>query len=859
MKMVLKTAANILKVFFSELSIGPVLRNYRDYIRNPKGKFTIPVSDLLPYLQRMQRQNNIEEILCQIHKLAQNLDTDYIPIHDLVSLFSDNMIHRFHENYRFSYAYCDIWRNTTFVIDEEFFVMAKFVMENEKRGLTGQTNYTWSNCIEHDNLNLSRMLNDGAGVSDVHFHLRASSPYYQFSWLRMMSNPDSDEIEQQLEALANSRLSARYYLSDMNIEEPLSVLCLKAVAIRLYLVMYILEKEQPYSINDEFSISDLRRIISLSVIPMQTRVMLQNRIDEVRFFSHVPSQLDYIPCVVSDDYLSELYGERWLISKIMSNTQSCEIEFLFYSYLAIRNRFRIEMVQCNHLIGFNNFLQYQNRKDMFLPWSYESERRLAAATIASVIDGPSIHALEMRISPAYPYRPETNLILDNILQIDNYDEAIKLVIKNHSQYSIDNFYYTLHFVKTAAKPYKDDYLFCRHSDTRSLIFAQAESIIQMRNIRPDLAHRVRGIDACNEEINCRPEVFGVIFRRLQFYDMQANLPQLQATFHVGEDNYDIVDGLRAIQEAILFLGLRAGSRLGHATLLAISAHRFYKEKGMSITMPLLNFVDNLAWMYFFIQRNLSAFPDCHSILDFLQSKFRLKVEQLYNNNRPERIDCPSIEEYYYAWLLRGDDPDLYLNPSQIPYVRSFESYRVCNSSALMKESRMKQNIRIHYYRYHYDRYIRENSLIAVCEPIMNEMIEVIDRIQAEMRNYIAAKEIGIECNPSSNLLISSIASYQDHPISTMFDKGLRHLSPNNTQLSASVNTDDQSVFSTSISNEYAYLAFGLEQLRADDESRLYSDSEIFEWLSFLKENGNAQVFNNWDYMQRSQTNQLIDS
>lgn len=859
MEMVLKTAASVLNVFFSELSIGPMLRNYREYIRNPIGKFTLSISEILPYLQRLQTQNNREEILCQVKKLAQNLEMDHddvISIHDLVSLFSDHMIHRFHEDYRFAYEHCNIWRDATVAIDEEFFVMSKYVQENRRRGLSSRTNYTWSSCIEHDNFYLSRMLNDGIGVSDIHFHLRGSSPYYQFSWIRMMANPGADEIEQQIKNITNSRLAPRYYFSDSNIEEPLSVLCMKAAAIRLYLVIYILERERHCSISEAFDITSLRRIISLSEVSLQIRLSLQNRIDEIRFMVHVPSQMDYIPSVARNDYLSDLYGERWLISKVLGSNPSCEIEFLLYSYLAIKNRFRAEMIQCNRLIGFNNFLQFQNRKDLFLPWSYESERRLAAATIASVIDGPRIHALEMRISPAYPYTNETDLTLDNIRQIENYDEAVRNVIRDNTLYSIDDFYYTFHFIKMSETTEKDGHIFCRHQQMRDLIFRQAESIVQMRQQRPDIAQRVRGIDACNEEIECRPEVCGMIFRRLQFFDMHDDIPQLQATFHVGEDNYDIVDGLRAIHEAVLFLGLRAGSRLGHATMLGISTQQFYKEKSMCINMPLLNFVDNLVWMYFLIQRNLGAFPNIHGMLDFLRSKYQIKVDQLYNLNRPQRLECPSIEEYYHAWLLRGDDPDLYQTPEQIPYVRSFETYRVCQSSPKMNEVRKELKIRMHYHRYHYDKYIRENSLIAVCEPITPEMVTMIDKIQAVMRNYIAEKEIGIECNPSSNLLISSITNYQEHPISTMFDKGLRHLSPNNTQLSASVNTDDKSVFSTSISNEYAYLAYGLEQLRSHDGTPLYSISEILEWLSLLKENGNAQVFTNWDYTRRNSTDRM---
>lgn len=41
------------------------------------------------------------------------------------------------------------------------------------------------------------------------------------------------------------------------------------------------------------------------------------------------------------------------------------------------------------------------------------------------------------------------------------------------------------------------------------------------------------------------------------------------TYHTGEDFLDIVDGLRAIDEAMLFLQMEKGERLGHAMALGV--------------------------------------------------------------------------------------------------------------------------------------------------------------------------------------------------------------------------------------------------------------------------------------------------
>ena len=84
---------------------------------------------------------------------------------------------------------------------------------------------------------------------------------------------------------------------------------------------------------------------------------------------------------------------------------------------------------------------------------------------------------------------------------------------------------------------------------------------------------IRGIDACANEIGCRPEVFAQYYRYLLDYSYKeedGSSHNLMATYHVGEDFFDIVDGLRAIDEVMLFCGIYSGCRLGHALALGIN-------------------------------------------------------------------------------------------------------------------------------------------------------------------------------------------------------------------------------------------------------------------------------------------------
>ena len=63
------------------------------------------------------------------------------------------------------------------------------------------------------------------------------------------------------------------------------------------------------------------------------------------------------------------------------------------------------------------------------------------------------------------------------------------------------------------------------------------------------------------------------------------------------------------------------------------------------------------------------------------------------------------------------------------------------------------------------------------------------------------------------------------------------------QLSVSINTDDQGVFSTSLENEYALMAIALEKEKDENGDLKYNSSMIYEWLERVRLMGIGQSFN----------------
>ena len=160
------------------------------------------------------------------------------------------------------------------------------------------------------------------------------------------------------------------------------------------------------------------------------------------------------------------------------------------------------------------------------------------------------------------------------------------------------------------------------------------------------------------------------------------ISQLKATYHVGEDNQDILDGLRAIDEAIFFLNLDFGDRLGHAIALGVDVEKWYANRNYTVHMRRQDYLDNIVWLYNKII--YYQIPDCKNLLEFLKQQFQeyfgmIFLKQLDMDYNKKICDEASeydkefgnihftgnsysgfdIYNYYNSWQLRGDDPSLY--------------------------------------------------------------------------------------------------------------------------------------------------------------------------------------------------------
>lgn len=566
-----------------------------------------------------------------------------------------------------------------------------------------------------------------------------------------------------------------------------------------------------------------------------------------------------------------LTGERWILYQMFQKYYNQDQTMwpymnLFYAYLVIKENIRAEMIQVNQNVGFSNFSYYESRKEDFIEGTV-FEKHFLRIAVWEIIKRGNICSLETRISPKMTVAADVKSICKYDKQMDLTDEERQKV------------FYVYHFVKSTEKEEEiNSDICCHHASLRKKVKQQALALRKVRESYPDTANRILGIDACNAEIPCRPEVFAQAFRFLRNHavleeesflsEIKSSAPVLGITYHVGEDFLDVVDGLRAIDEACHFLNLKCGDRLGHALALGIDVREWYEGKGRRILITKQAYLDNLVWMFTKIREiGMIGYED---LLLYIEKEYWLFFREIYLDhisdayvegvlrkrreygniryNEPGRFNQFAITTYYDAWKLRGDAPECYEEGFYCSYPLldyGWDRYSINREDCIDHKIRNDFETAFLYHTYHYNPRVKLEGNKTFEAKVSDKMIQAVILVQKHMQMEIAMKGIAIETNPSSNYLIGTFKRYDKHPVVKFYNMGLtsdEKALKECPQILTSINTDDQGVFATSLENEYALMVLALERIKDENGNPMYSRERIYKWIDDIREMGIRQSF-----------------
>lgn len=749
------------------------------------------------------------------------------------------------------------WNELTSKVGEDLLTIAK--MAHLTAGSNNKNiSMSWKPVLTTNDFMLNDLLRKG--LTEQHAHLKATSTLFDLNWLSLMNyKPEKSD---------------KFHSEDPFFFDKIMVA--ESIRITLFIKAFY-----PLSYNLKEIENQLKKVLHAQSVKEREVYMdyFWRLIKEVAF-EQGKSIAGKIPDYALPKLLTPLdaqryfnfymVGERQLVyhylSSLFSTKRTTEDHSLLYLYLLAKNKVRCLFIQNDHRKGFSHFQEFDHRKEGFLKDDIYTQL-LPFLAVHNTIGNQSIRKLELRITP----KESKSLLVDAIQKLNKCitNPAFRFAESSFPNITSNGIIkecdcqigYIVHFIKRKEKssPNKDiitDYFQCRNHDLRRSLYKQAFAIANtLKSQKVFMYHfgekqqekniKLIGVDAAGSEFDSRPEVFGPVYRFLKqtYRTMSLEDDRFQAhsflgfTYHVGEDFYDIVDGLRAIDEALRFLNLEKGDRIGHGVALGINAKTYYDTRHNTIVLPKQVLLDNIVWILHNI--HIIGINDCQDFEQRLIIKFHSLFSEIYGSDTEGEMAFEFIDNniYYESWLLRGDDPSLYKTGQFVdsemffPYLHNRFDEEIIHAG----KNTMAKEL---YYRYHFNSIVKTKGLQMTEFHFEPTDVEIIEKLQLRMCEKISRCGIIVEMNPTSNLRITDISRYIDHPILKMDRNDLvsdthRDMA---SQMLVTINTDDQGIFATSLEKEYTLMAAALSKDKKN------SEHSILRWLNHIRETADVTSF-----------------
>ncbi|WP_419834904.1 hypothetical protein [Endozoicomonas atrinae] len=380
-----------------------------------------------------------------------------------------------------------------------------------------------------------------------------------------------------------------------------------------------------------------------------------------------------------------------------------------------------------------------------------------------------------------------------------------------------------HFIKQSSKdterfPYESLY-----KDTTG----KAAILIDLLKYRPTFERWLRGIDAAANEMDTPPEVFAPLFRVLKSQGIR------HATYHVGEDFPHLISGIRAIDDAMRFLPLGNGDRLGHCTAIGIAPVVW--RRSLPPTLDLSQETRLLDLI--FIWRELGANPELLHCANKAASEAVRLARTIFKGKETLSIELLdelfSLRDLYPPYEPLLDDEARTLRPASI---WDGEYARI---EKLLSQPEQEPVIRL-YREWLLNGAVRQERF-KTCEIKTDDLSdEALIVLQQAVMAKMVNRNVAIECPPTSNTRISQYYEVHEHHVFRWLGLPGAALD-GDLPVAVCLASDDPGIFVTDLKSEFYHLFsvltrhFGL------------SAYEALSHVARLNENGRRYRFHSPDH------------
>ena len=469
--------------------------------------------------------------------------------------------------------------------------------------------------------------------------------------------------------------------------------------------------------------------------------------------------------------------------------------------------------------------------------SVPSDLAFVEARFAPPADGPALHRTLLTILGGYVQYlretgvrdiPESPVDLSEPETLNPPRMALRL---------------TVHFIKDNELAQAGQDAGCRFGRLRSAIAARWRHLRTAIDSLPRVHHYLTGMDAAANELHTPPEVFAPVYRAAR----RAGL--VHFTYHVGEDFEHLISGIRAVYEAVTFLDLREGNRIGHGTAVGIAPELWCSRVPSQLRQRRGDRLDDLV----FARGLLLKEPGAVCLIASLEDEILKLSRAIYG----QELDCHLL---WTAWQLRHLDPLRTNDPSgawwdhldagsngRTGCGRPFPSQAFTAPAEhrplwwspvedesmewrlLLKAAQETPTAFALFRRYH-DPDVVERS--RAYEQVSRDCLDaqLLRRLQEHVLKLIVERRVVIETLPTSNVRISFYKDFSEHHVLRWLG-----LDSDGHQPAVSVGTDDPGIFACTLRGEFMHL---YREVR----KRTASDREAMARLEHLNETGRIYRF-----------------
>lgn len=329
-----------------------------------------------------------------------------------------------------------------------------------------------------------------------------------------------------------------------------------------------------------------------------------------------------------------------------------------------------------------------------------------------------------------------------------------------------------------------------------------------------------GLDAAGSELVLPPEVFAPAYRAF------TRLTKINhKTYHCGEDFHHIISGIRAVYEAVEFLDLKNGNRIGHATAIGIPPEIWLQKMPQHLLISRKEWLLDLvfAWKVFVKTDSAEAARIEKEALHVADSIFS-----------PESKNFLTIHTLADMFDSRFLSPAFILEQEPCNYYSEHEREERALITKFNDEHGEKYIALLR--GWHTDAQTRRNmdNKLEIETKYLSDIALV--KLQQFVQRCVRTRDVIIETLPVSNLRISQYTDIRQHHI-------LRWLGINDfvkegdVDLNICLGSDDPGIFVTDIRNEYYHLYYLLRNngFRAD---------QALPYIKRINEAGRIYAFRN---------------